>query len=71
MEKITHDELYKKYLRQSYGPNLFPFIHSIVLIFSIILILISTLFLFNTTLNKKEVVIETIPNLEKPIISIE
>lgn len=26
-QKLTHDELYKKYLRSAYGPNLFPIVH--------------------------------------------
>lgn len=43
MENYTHDDLYKKYLQNTYGPNVFPLLRTIMVLttFFIILILVS------------------------------
>lgn len=36
--KLTHDELYKRYLRSAYGPNIFPIVHVFLFVFAFFII---------------------------------
>lgn len=76
MTDLNHDELYKKYLRNSYGPNVFPLVKTIVVLcayFLIIILLMMNMFVVNNTKfvdpNKFEMVTEPEP-LPTPIVSI-
>ena len=76
MTDLNHDELYKKYLRNSYGPNVFPLVKTIVVLcayFLIIILLMINMFTVNNTKyvdpNKIQTTLKPEP-LPLPIVSI-
>jgi len=77
MISLTHDDLYKKYLRNSYGPNVFPLVKTITILCAYFLIIILLLINMITVTNTKYIdsakimPVETVPEpLESPIVSI-
>jgi len=74
MMNFTHDELYKKFLRQTFGPNVFPFIKIIVSItvyFLIIILVMNNMYIVMNEQSKTKTTDEqTVPlePLPRPII---